>query len=188
MILLGLIIFGGVRRIAQVTQVVVPFMALGYVLAAAVVVALNADKVPEVISLILSSAFGLDAGFGAMIGLAIQWGVKRGVYSNEAGQGTGPHAAAAAEVPHPAAQGLVQAQHAPCRAGEQRLLIVGPAALQGLAELAGDGNSLSSYRITDSPPDGDGPIQAMRAALERVAAADHLSRDVREIITKSLEN
>ena len=73
-ILLGLIIFGGVRRIAQVTQVVVPFMALGYVLAAAVVVALNVDKVPEVIRLILSSAFGLEAGFGAMIGLAgLMW-------------------------------------------------------------------------------------------------------------------
>lgn len=91
-ILLGLIVFGGVRRIAQVTQVVVPLMALGHILAAAVVVALNVEKVPEVISLILSSAFGLDAGFGAMIGLAIQWGVKRGVYSSEAGQGTGPHA------------------------------------------------------------------------------------------------
>ena len=108
-ILLGLIIFGGVRRIAQVTQVVVPFMALGYILAAAVVVLLNVEKVPAVIGLILSSAFGFEAGFGAMIGLAIQWGVKRGVYSNEAGQGSGPHAAAAAEVSHPAAQGLVQA-------------------------------------------------------------------------------
>mgnify|MGYP005750887369 FL=1 len=108
-ILLGLIIFGGVRRIAQVTQVVVPFMALGYVLAACVVVALNIEKVPGIVSLIVSSAFGFEAGFGAMIGLAIQWGVKRGVYSNEAGQGTGPHAAAAAEVSHPAAQGLVQA-------------------------------------------------------------------------------
>lgn len=108
-ILLGLIVFGGVRRIAQVTQVVVPFMALGYILAACVVVALNIEKLPAVIGLILSSAFGIEAGFGAMIGLAIQWGVKRGVYSNEAGQGSGPHAAAAAEVPHPAAQGLVQA-------------------------------------------------------------------------------
>jgi AGCS family alanine or glycine:cation symporter len=107
-ILLGLIIFGGVRRIAQVTQIVVPFMALGYILAAAVVVLLNIEKLPGVISLIVSSAFGVEAGFGAMIGLAIQWGVKRGVYSNEAGQGTGPHAAAAAEVSHPAAQGLVQ--------------------------------------------------------------------------------
>ncbi|MDY0047697.1 MAG: alanine/glycine:cation symporter family protein [Thauera propionica] len=108
-ILLGLIIFGGVRRIAQVTQIVVPFMALGYILAAGVVVLLNIEKLPGVITLILSSAFGIEAGFGAMIGLAIQWGVKRGVYSNEAGQGTGPHAAAAAEVSHPAAQGLVQA-------------------------------------------------------------------------------
>ena len=108
-ILLGLIIFGGVRRIAQVTQIVVTFMALGYILAAAVVVLLNIEKLPGVIALILSSAFGVEAGFGAMIGLAIQWGVKRGVYSNEAGQGTGPHAAAAAEVSHPAAQGLVQA-------------------------------------------------------------------------------
>ncbi len=60
-------------------------------------------------ALILKSAFGLDAGFGAVIGLAVQWGVKRGVYSNEAGQGTGPHAAAAAEVSHPAKQGYVQA-------------------------------------------------------------------------------
>lgn len=108
-ILLGLIVFGGVRRIAQVTQIVVPFMALGYVLAAAVVIVLNIEKLPGVIGLILSSAFGFEAGFGAMIGLAIQWGVKRGVYSNEAGQGSGPHAAAAAEVSHPAAQGLVQA-------------------------------------------------------------------------------
>ena len=51
----------------------------------------------------------MEAGFGAVFGLAVQWGVKRGIYSNEAGQGTGPHAAAAAEVEHPAQQGLVQA-------------------------------------------------------------------------------
>jgi len=60
-------------------------------------------------SLIINSAFGFDAGYGAIIGMAIQWGVKRGIYSNEAGQGTAPHAAAAAEVSHPAKQGLVQA-------------------------------------------------------------------------------
>jgi AGCS family alanine or glycine:cation symporter len=60
-------------------------------------------------NLIIESAFGVNAGFGAIIGLAIQWGVKRGIYSNEAGQGTAPHAAAAAEVSHPAKQGLVQA-------------------------------------------------------------------------------
>ena len=102
------IIFGGVKRIAHFAEVVVPFMALGYILVAVVVVALNIQQLPEVLRLIFSSAFGLDAGFGAILGMAIQWGVKRGVYSNEAGQGTGPHASSAAEVSHPAKQGLVQ--------------------------------------------------------------------------------
>ncbi|GAA3537310.1 alanine/glycine:cation symporter family protein [Zobellella aerophila] len=107
-VMLGLIIFGGVKRIAHFTQVVVPFMALGYILVAFVIIALNVELVPEVISLIVGSAFGMKAGFGAILGLAIEWGVKRGIYSNEAGQGTGPHPAAAAEVSHPAKQGLVQ--------------------------------------------------------------------------------
>jgi AGCS family alanine or glycine:cation symporter len=74
-----------------------------------IVVAVRIDEVPRIFGLIVRSAFGLEAGFGAVLGLAIQWGVKRGVYSNEAGQGTGPHAAAAAEVSHPAKQGYVQA-------------------------------------------------------------------------------
>ena len=104
----ALIIFGGVKRIAQFTQVVVPFMALGYILIAFTVMAVNIEQFPAVIMLIINSAFGLDAGFGAIVGMAVQWGVKRGVYSNEAGQGTAPHAAAAAEVSHPAKQGLVQ--------------------------------------------------------------------------------
>ena len=104
----ALIIFGGVKRIAQFTQVVVPFMALGYILIAFTVMAVNIEQFPAVIILIINSAFGLDAGFGAIVGMAVQWGVKRGVYSNEAGQGTAPHAAAAAEVSHPAKQGLVQ--------------------------------------------------------------------------------
>ncbi|MBL1379171.1 alanine/glycine:cation symporter family protein [Zobellella iuensis] len=107
-VLLGLIIFGGIKRIAHFTQVVVPFMALGYVLVAFVIIIMNVSQLPSVISLIVGSAFGLQAGFGAILGLAIEWGVKRGIYSNEAGQGTGPHAAAAAEVSHPAKQGLVQ--------------------------------------------------------------------------------
>jgi alanine or glycine:cation symporter, AGCS family len=108
-IMLGLIIFGGVKRIATFAEVVVPFMALGYILVACVIVMLNIEKLPEVIVLIFKSAFGLEAGFGAILGLAVQWGVKRGVYSNEAGQGTGPHASSAAAVSHPAKQGLVQA-------------------------------------------------------------------------------
>lgn len=108
-IALAFIILGGVKRIAAFASVVVPFMAVGYILIALVIVFINAAQVPEVIRLIFSSAFGLEAGFGAIVGLAVEWGVKRGVYSNEAGQGTGPHPAAAAEVSHPAKQGLVQA-------------------------------------------------------------------------------
>jgi len=108
-LLLAAIIFGGIKRIANFAQVVVPFIAIGYILMAVVVMVLNAEFVPTMFKLIFQSAFGMEAGFGAMLGLAIEWGVKRGIYANEAGQGTGPHAAAAAEVTHPAKQGYVQA-------------------------------------------------------------------------------
>ncbi|MFJ7366477.1 alanine/glycine:cation symporter family protein [Peribacillus frigoritolerans] len=108
-LLLGFIIFGGVKRIANAATLIVPFMALGYILLSVVIVLLNITELPGVISLIFRSAFGLDSAFGGIIGMAIAWGVKRGVYSNEAGQGTGAHPAAAAEVSHPAKQGLVQA-------------------------------------------------------------------------------
>jgi len=104
-LMLAVIIFGGVKRIANFAEVVVPFMAGGFILMALTVMALNAEKVPEMFGLIFSSAFGTHAAFGALLGLAVEWGVKRGVYANEAGQGTGPHAAAAAEVSHPAKQG-----------------------------------------------------------------------------------
>ncbi len=104
-VILGGIIFGGVKRIAHVAQVVVPFMALAYIMTAVIIIALNISELPRVVGLIVGDAFTPMAGVGAAIG----WGVKRGVYSNEAGQGTGPHAAAAAEVQHPAQQGLVQA-------------------------------------------------------------------------------
>lgn len=108
-ILLAIIIFGGVKRIANVAQYVVPFMALGYILLALIIMVMNIGELPGVFALIFKSAFALDSAFGGMIGMAVLWGVKRGVYSNEAGQGTGPHGAAAAEVSHPAKQGLVQA-------------------------------------------------------------------------------
>jgi len=104
-LMLGFIIFGGIKRIASFTQVVVPFMALAYILISLIIIGLNITQLPGVFMMIISDAFTPMAGFGAAIG----WGVKRGVYSNEAGQGTGPHAAAAAEVEHPAQQGLVQA-------------------------------------------------------------------------------
>lgn len=108
-VLLSFIIFGGVKRIASFSSMVVPFMALGYIIVACVIIAINIEKLPAVILLIWKSAFGLEAGFGAILGQAIMWGVKRGVYSNEAGQGTGPHASSAAAVSHPVKQGLVQA-------------------------------------------------------------------------------
>ena len=107
--LLGLVIFGGIRTIANVTQFVVPFMAITYVLVALIILFINYDKIPAIFTLIFSSAFGANATFGGIIGAMISIGVKRGVYSNEAGQGTGAHPAAAAEVSHPAKQGLVQA-------------------------------------------------------------------------------
>nr|WP_240472818.1 alanine/glycine:cation symporter family protein [Dasania marina] len=103
--MLGFIIFGGVKRIAHFTQFVVPFMALSYIILACTIIALNIEQLPAIFSMIMSDAFTPMAGVGAAIG----WGVKRGVYSNEAGQGMGPHAGAAAEVRHPAQQGLVQA-------------------------------------------------------------------------------
>ncbi len=101
---LGFIIFGGVRRIAHVTQVIVPLMAFGYILMAVGIILYHITELPAIIALIISDAFSPMAGVGAAIG----WGVKRGIYSNEAGQGSGPHAASASEVQHPAQQGLVQ--------------------------------------------------------------------------------
>ncbi len=106
--ILGFIIIGGTKRIAYVAQVVVPFMAAGYIVVALIIMILNVDLVPSVFALIFKSAFALDSTFGGLIGAAIAWGVRRGIYSNEAGMGTGAHAAAAAEVDHPVEQGLVQ--------------------------------------------------------------------------------
>lgn len=106
---LALVIFGGVKRIGKVAEIVVPFMAAAYILMAVIIIVLNFSQIPEVFSLIIKSAFGFEPAFAGILGMAIAWGVKRGIYSNEAGQGTAPHAAAAAEVSHPAKQGLVQA-------------------------------------------------------------------------------
>ncbi|MCP9764720.1 alanine/glycine:cation symporter family protein [Lacihabitans soyangensis] len=108
-ILLGLIIFGGVKRIGKVAEIVVPFMAGGYILMALIIILYNYEKIPETFGLIFKSAFALEPTFAGIFGMAVAWGVKRGIYSNEAGQGTAPHPAAAAETSHPAKQGLVQA-------------------------------------------------------------------------------
>lgn len=106
---LAMVIFGGIKRIGKVAEILVPFMAMGYVLLAIIIIGINITEVPTVLKLIVSSAFNQEAAYSAVFGSAIAWGVKRGIYSNEAGQGTAPHAASAAEVSHPAKQGLVQA-------------------------------------------------------------------------------
>ncbi|WP_099190784.1 alanine/glycine:cation symporter family protein [Tepidibacter mesophilus] len=108
-VFLSLIIFGGVKRISKAAEIIVPIMATGYILVALIIIVVNISQLPAVIALVFKSAFGVQPAFAGILGLAISWGVKRGIYSNEAGQGTSPHAAAAAEVSHPAKQGLVQA-------------------------------------------------------------------------------
>lgn len=108
-IVLGLVIFGGIKRISTTAEMVVPFMAVIYIVLGFIIIICNIDKLGNVLGMIFSSAVGANAIFGGVLGSAIAWGVKRGIYSNEAGQGTQPHAAAAAEVSHPAKQGLVQA-------------------------------------------------------------------------------
>ncbi len=108
-VLLGFIIFGGLKRIAYTAQLIVPFMSVIYILVALIIMIMNVEKIPEVFGLIFSSAFGANEVFGGILGSAVSWGVQRGVYSNEAGQGSGPHHSSAAEVSHPAKQGLVQA-------------------------------------------------------------------------------
>lgn len=107
--ILCFVIIGGLKRIAQFTSIIVPFMAQAYIVVALIIVGINWEQIPAVFSMIVSSAFGTDSVLGGLLGSAISWGVKRGIYSNEAGQGTGPHASSAAAVSHPAKQGLVQA-------------------------------------------------------------------------------
>lgn len=102
------IIFGGIQRIAKVSTLLVPFMAVGYIILALVVICMNLEKIPAVFELIISSAFGWNQAFGGMIGAAMMNGIKRGLFSNEAGQGSAPNVAATADVTHPVKQGLIQ--------------------------------------------------------------------------------
>lgn len=103
------VIFGGVQRIVKASEYLVPVMAGGYVLLALYIVVTNISELPAVIGLIFRSAFGFEQVAGGGLGAAIMMGIKRGLFSNEAGMGSAPNAAAAADVTHPAKQGLVQA-------------------------------------------------------------------------------
>ena len=107
---LGLIIvFGGIQRIAMVCGVLVPLMALGYLLLAIVIVVMNIELVPHVFKVIVLDAFGIEQVAGGGIGATIMYGVKRGLFSNEAGEGSAPNVAATASTTHPVKQGLIQA-------------------------------------------------------------------------------
>ena len=108
-LLTAAIIFGGIQSIARVSSIIVPFMALGYIALALVVIAMNITEIPNVLSLIITHAFGWEQGFAGGIGAAIQQGIRRGLYSNEAGMGSAPNVAATADVSHPVKQGKVQA-------------------------------------------------------------------------------
>ncbi|MDF2949229.1 MAG: putative sodium/alanine symporter [Sedimentibacter sp.] len=108
-ILLFVTVFGGIKRISSVASMIVPFMTVVYMAVTFIVVALNITKVPAMISNVISSAFGLNAVFGATIGAAIQQGVKRGTFSSASGMGESTPTAAAAETSHPVKQGLSNA-------------------------------------------------------------------------------
>ena len=108
-VLTGAVIFGGVRRLSAVTNVIVPVMATAYILLALFVMIINITEVPAMIGLIVGHALGIEQVTGAAVGMAmIMQGVRRGLFSNEAGMGSAPNAAATAAVSHPAKQGFVQ--------------------------------------------------------------------------------
>lgn len=103
------IVFGGIHRIAHVSSILVPIMAIGYFILAIVIVMMNLEHIPHVLKVIVTNAFGLEQGLGGALGATIMNGVKRGLFSNEAGEGSAPNVAATATVTHPIKQGLVQA-------------------------------------------------------------------------------
>jgi alanine or glycine:cation symporter, AGCS family len=107
-ILTAVIIFGGVHRVARVTQVIVPGMAILYLLLAIIVLLMNVTEIPGMIRLIFENAFGLREVVSGGVGAAIMMGIKRGLFSNEAGMGSAPNAAATAAVSHPVKQGFIQ--------------------------------------------------------------------------------
>jgi AGCS family alanine or glycine:cation symporter len=102
------IIFGGIQRIARFSAVVVPFMAVGYIVISLFILIMNITQVPAMLALIVKSAFGWHQAAGGAFGMAVMQGVKRGLFSNEAGEGSAPNAAATASISHPVKQGLLQ--------------------------------------------------------------------------------
>lgn len=107
-ILTLIVIWGGVQRVSRFSEIVVPFMAVAYIILAIIIIALNITHFPAVMAMIVKNAFDFDEALGGSIGAAIIMGIKRGLFSNEAGEGSTPNAAATASVSHPVKQGLIQ--------------------------------------------------------------------------------
>ena len=141
-ILLGLIIFGGIHRVAKASEIIVPIMAVLYIATALFVVIMNITQFPHVIYTIISSAFEPVAAGGGLLGATVMNGIKRGLFSNEAGEGSVPNAAATAAVNHPVEQGLVQAfgvfldTFIICTASAFIVLMVGDYSTTGLTGVA----------------------------------------------------
>lgn len=107
-VLTVIIIFGGIRSISRFSEIVVPVMAVAYIVLAVVIVAMNVSRIPEVMTTIVSHALGFHQAAGGAVGMGITMGIKRGLFSNEAGEGSTPNAAATATTSHPVKQGLIQ--------------------------------------------------------------------------------
>ena len=107
-VIVGYCLMGGGSRVIKVTSFLVPFMGIAYILVALIIALINIKSLPSVFSTIFSEAFNLEAIFGGFSGSCVMYGIKRGLFSNEAGVGSAPNASASAEVAHPAKQGLVQ--------------------------------------------------------------------------------
>lgn len=159
------IIFGGVQRIAKLVGVMVPVMAILYILLAIVIIAMNIGQVPGIIKSIFTSAFGVEQVFGGGVGAAISYGVKRGLFSNEAGMGSAPNAAATAAVSHPVKQGFIQALSVftdtiiICTCTAVVVLLYG--ADVGYANMAGDGIQLTQNAVNQFIGAWGGPFIAI---------------------------
>ncbi len=164
-LLIGLVVIGGIKRISKVASIVTPFMAVAYIVIALVVLAFNWRAIPGLLSLIVTNAFGINPVCGGILGSTIMMGVKRGLFSNEAGQGTGAIPSASADVKHPAEQGLVQA----FSVYVDTLLVCTATALMILS--AGTYNILgpdSSMLVANSPELGANYVGFTQAAIDTV--------------------
>ena len=108
-VIFAFLVFGGVKRIGVWAEKMVPIMSLIYVGACLIIIVMHIGQLPSALALVVKCAFNLEAQFGSVVGLAVMWGIKRGIYSNEAGQGNATHTAGASDVDHPCQEGLTQA-------------------------------------------------------------------------------